>query len=502
MGTTIVTDLYVRYSDLRAENMTEDGEAKNINNAVKLLRERATHYGWRVGEVIIENDVTGDGKLKPASAYKRRTITLPNGDKIRRVIRPGFARLVERLKAGVSQAVVALDLDRLVRDPRDLEDFIDVCQATGAHARSLSGSLTFTSGGTDAEILIARVMVAVASKSSADNVRRQKVARERKALAGEFGGGRRPYGREADGVTIHEPEAQIIREACRRVRGGISLRSQCRSLNAQGLTTVAGRPFSPPDFRDMLLRPWNAGVRVHGKDPATGLPLIIGEDPAAAIVARDVWDAVTDKLADPGRRTTPGPANKHLGTGLFRCWCGSVVTSRARGPKRSPAYACRQATGGKVEGTHIVRSMTDVDQWVIHNLLARLSRPDAADLIAVRPGAKIDVAALRAEVKQLRDRKVRLAKAFGGDGDIEALIEGKKAIDEKLTAKKELLVSATEVSPLQDLIGADDVRTAWNAMTIGEKRAVLGLACTVEIWGLEHGDRRFDASAVRIHWNE
>jgi hypothetical protein len=475
--------------------MTEDGEAKNINNAVKLLIERATQHGWRTGEVIVENDVKADGRLKPASAYKRRTITLPNGQKIQRVIRPGFTRLVDRLKAGTSQAVVALDLDRLVRDPRDLEDFIDVCQATGANARSLSGSLNFTDGGTDGEITMARIMVAVANKSSADMVRRQKVARKRKAEAGEFGGGRRPYGRQADGLSIFEPEAKVIRAACMRVLAGISLRSQCRSLAERGVCTVAGRPFTPPDFRDMLLRPWNAGLRVHaGK--------VIGEEPGNAIVPRDVFEAVKDRLTDPSRRKCPpGPSHKYLGTGLFLCWCGSPVTLRIRGAGRSVAYGCRLAAKGNAGGGHAIRRVPDVDAWVVDNVLTRLARPDAAELIAPRPGTAVDVAALRAEVRLLRDRKVRLVRMFIADGDEEALLKGKQEVDEKLTVKAALLRSASEVSPLDQLIGADDVRAVWETLPLGDQRAVLRLVCRVEIWPLEHGTRRFDPSAVRIHWN-
>lgn len=491
-------DLYVRYSDLRIENITESGEAKNITNAVKLLRERSTQYGWHVGEVIIENDVTGDGKLKPASAYKRKKITLPNGQQILRVIRPGFTRLVDRLKSGDSQAVMALDLDRLVRDPRDMEDFIDVCQASGANARSISGSLTFTDGGTDGEIFMARVLVANANKSSADMARRQKVARKRKAEAGEFGGGPRPYGREADGKTIHEPEAQVIRDACRRLLGGVSLRSQCHSLNEQGLRTVAGNQFNPRDFRDMLLRPSNAGLRESAGQ-------VIGEDSAAAIVARDVWDAVKDKLTDPSRRKSPGPANKYLGSGLYLCWCGSPVKPRLRNgrTKRAPAYGCGLAAkggGAAGAGGHAVRHMADVDQWVISNVLSWLSRPGAVELIASRPGTRVNVAALRAEVKLLRDRKVMLARLFSGDGDEEALMAGKREIDEKLASKRDLLHAATEESPTRDLIESDDVRATWNTMTLGEKRVVLKEICTVEIWPLDHGDRRFDPTAVRIHW--
>ena len=62
--------------------------------------------------------------------------------------------------------LLAEDLDRLLRQPRDGEDLIDAVEQSGASARSLSGSLTLTHGGTDTERMIARIMAATANKAS------------------------------------------------------------------------------------------------------------------------------------------------------------------------------------------------------------------------------------------------------------------------------------------------------------------------------------------------
>src|SRR5215468_4650236 len=186
-------DLYLRLSDLRMDDLNAAGEAKGLVEHERVLRERAQAYRWTVGEVIVENDMTG-GRPKPASAFKRRKVVLPDGSTGWRVLRPGFRRLLERLRTGKAQAVLAVDLDRTVRDPRDLEDLIDIVQETGANARSVSGSLRFTDGGTDAEVTLARVMVTMANKASRDTARRVSAARLRQAINGEYGGGRRPYG--------------------------------------------------------------------------------------------------------------------------------------------------------------------------------------------------------------------------------------------------------------------------------------------------------------------
>lgn len=110
------------------------------------------------------------------------------------MIRPKFREVLDALMSGRADGVLALDLDRAVRDPRDLEDLIDIAEHFGVPVETESGSLKLSN---DAEITMARVMVAVANKESRDKARRVSVARERQARAGEYGGGRRPLLRPA-----------------------------------------------------------------------------------------------------------------------------------------------------------------------------------------------------------------------------------------------------------------------------------------------------------------
>ena len=66
--------------------------------------------GWEVVGVYEDNDI---------SAYSGKA-------------RPAYRRLLEDLKAGTIDAVVAWHPDRLHRSPRELEEFIDVVESTGA----------------------------------------------------------------------------------------------------------------------------------------------------------------------------------------------------------------------------------------------------------------------------------------------------------------------------------------------------------------------------------
>src|ERR1700755_2267046 len=93
----VIVDLYLRLSDLRLEDLNAAGDSKGLVEAERVLTGRAAVYGWTVGEVIIENDMSA-GRPKPASAYKRRKVVLADGTTVLRGIRPGFTRLLARLR--------------------------------------------------------------------------------------------------------------------------------------------------------------------------------------------------------------------------------------------------------------------------------------------------------------------------------------------------------------------------------------------------------------------
>src|SRR4051812_20291823 len=101
--------IYVRISDDKAE------DAAGVGRQERDCRELAARQGWEVADVYVENDT---------SAFKRRTVRLPDGSSAQRVVRPAFRQMLEDITAGAVDAVVGYDLDRIARDPRDLEDLI------------------------------------------------------------------------------------------------------------------------------------------------------------------------------------------------------------------------------------------------------------------------------------------------------------------------------------------------------------------------------------------
>nr|WP_232328455.1 recombinase family protein [Kibdelosporangium sp. MJ126-NF4] len=438
-------------------------------------------------KVLIENDVSKNGKHRNASAFKRKTITLPDGTTAQRVVRPKFREILDDFVAGRASGLLAEDLDRTMRDPRDLEDLIDVAQTHRINARSIAGSLTLTDGGTDAEITMARVMVTMANKSSRDTARRVAAARERKALNGEFGGGQRPFGFERDGVTPVWHETEVIAIANQRVIHGAPLKLLARELRDGEVPTVTGAPWSAETLREILLRPRNAGLMVLRGE-------VIGRAPWPRIVPETVHAEVVRILTDPSRTFGPGAAPKWLGSGIYRCGvCDDIQTCEVTSGGRAPRYRCKG-------GNHLTRNAGHVDDYVQAALIARLSESDAVGLFAP-PTPEVDVAGLRTERDAITSNLNELAadKAMGLI-DREQLITGTRRGKARQAEIDEILRPVLAGSPVADLVKSADVQAEWYARPLSFQRAVLDMVMTVTIMPTGKAGRGFDPTAVKIEW--
>ena len=92
--------------------------------------------GMAVAEVFRDNDT---------SAFKQRTITLTSGERARRVVRPQFRAVLGVHVQGNTDVMIAYDLDRAVRGPRDLEHLIDAKVLSRFQVSSVTGSLKLDS---------------------------------------------------------------------------------------------------------------------------------------------------------------------------------------------------------------------------------------------------------------------------------------------------------------------------------------------------------------------
>ena len=384
--------LYVRLSDTDSTESLADQEQR--------CRNLAKANGWEVVHTACENDQEPPGtsnhtnrprkqRRSHASAYKRQKILLPNGKRELRTIRPEFRRVLDMLTTGQADALVALDLDRVARDPRDLEDLIDAVESTSPRipVASVTGSLKLAN---DADVTMARVLVAMANKSSRDTARRVSAARERNADEGTYaGGGYRPYG-YADDLTLIESEAAITREMTEAIIAGRTLRSLAADLNLRKVPTGTSAPWSASKLRQILLGPRNAGISTYqGQERGTGK--------WQAIVSRDDWDECRLILTSPARRTQRGNQVRWQGSCIYRCGvCGSVLCSTLKAG-RYQSYVCRERGCTKIK-------QAPVDALIREAVILRLSRPDAAGLLAPADDYASRGSVLAAERRKLRGK--------------------------------------------------------------------------------------------------
>lgn len=72
-----------------------------------------------------------------------------------------------------------------------------------------------------------------------------------------------PFGYQADGMTVVEAEAELIRQAAQRLLAGETVGTILRDWLAQDVTTPQRNRWVASSFRRMLTSPRLAGLRVH-----------------------------------------------------------------------------------------------------------------------------------------------------------------------------------------------------------------------------------------------
>src|SRR5215218_3344003 len=435
-------------------------------------RALAERLGWEIVAVHSDNDL---------SAYSGKP-------------RPGYRALLADLRAGVADAVIVWHTDRLHRHPSELEEYLSICERPpGIPTQTVkAGELDLI---TPSGRMVARQLGAVARYEVEHMIERQQRARLQAATAGRWGGGRRPFGYEADGVTVNQAEADGLRWAASQVLAGASLNAIVAGLNKRGVRTATGKPWRPTELRRALVRPRNAGLMVHRGQ-------VVGEAGWPAILDTDTWQGVCAVLEDPNRRTNRTVARRWLLSGLARCGvCGDPVRSFSASAKRrktKPVYTCRT-------GKHVIRDAAEVDAFVEAVILERLSRPDARELLV--PDRRTDLTALHARDTALRERLDELGRLYG-DGAIDApqlqaATASIRTQRERITAE---LAAASRGSVLAGVADAPDPAKVWAGLDLSRKRAIIDTLVTVTILparkgrrpGWQAGESYFDPATVQI----
>jgi site-specific DNA recombinase len=358
-----------------------EGDRLGVIRQTEDCRSLAERKGWPVAEVYIDDD---------RSAYSGKP-------------RPEYRRMLADISARAVDGLIVYNLDRLHRQPRELEAFFDVVDAAGLTAlASVEGDINLASH--DGRFH-ARILGAVARKSSDDASRRIKRKNEERAAAGlPTGGGTRPFGYRPDRVTVDPAEAVLVREAVARVLAGDTVRAIATDWNARHIATAAGNDWTVETLRRMLFSARLSAQReLHGEIVAPGKwePIITPEETARL---RAVLSERT--------RTKSRPVRRYLLTGLLRCGlCDARLIARpqANGDRR---YVCAKGPGHSGCGRMAILA-DPIETFLVEAVLVLLDTPAVAAALATAASADGASAAEHDSLRQDREQLDELARAYG-----------------------------------------------------------------------------------------
>ncbi|KZS65574.1 recombinase family protein [Mycobacterium pseudokansasii] len=482
------TAIYLRQSKDRDGN--ELAVHRQRDACLKLCREKK----WHNTAQYIDND-------RSASNGKRRE---------------DYQRMLTDIAAGRIGRVVVWDLDRLHRQPIELEHFMKLADDKHLALATVTGDVDLA---TDNGRLFARIKGAVGMAEVERKSARQKAAAEQLAttqvkVQGNEGArawwAHRPFGydadRDGDGkwwvydvkrdrhnpIHKHPKESALLAEAYQEFNRGTALGTVAARWNKAGVTTPQGKPWSGTRVREVLLLARNAGLREYGGQ------LVIDKEGEAvkgawpAIVTKEVWQAAREKINS--NRGGPYRGRKYLLSGIARCGregCGAALTSHisARGKLQYACLRCHKVS----------RSADKLDELIVAAVVGRLSRDDAVELL--RPAVEeVDATALREQRRALHARLAQLGKDF-----VSAPPEFTQAaladINAKLADIDATLNDPGKAAVFEDVIGAPDVERAFNGLDLGRRRTIVDALMSITVNPVGKGTGGvWNPEAIDVAW--
>jgi site-specific DNA recombinase len=412
--------------------------------------------------------------------------------------RPDWGRLMAAAKRHEIAGVIGFKIDRLSRNVRDAEDLIDASEAQPLVLEGPgSGRIDLATANGRREFRQATVQAAAESDNSSERI---KAALAEMAADGYPLAGGRLFGFELlneaelpddgedeDGppltAVIRPAEAEVIREAARRMLDREPVAAIAASLNERGITTVRGSEWNARNLaRTMGHAAYGGYVELHGRRAgqikAEGGP----------VLDEKTFENVQALLAS--RRRGRRPTGAWPLTGVMRCGHPKCVPSgrtlagytehrvRADGT-RARRYVCAIANGG----CGLSVRAAETEEIVTAAVLAELADPDevrvlseqAAALGEAREAAAARVGELDEALAELEDKKA--------NGEIRPLAYGRaKATYDRRIAEAEAELQQAQADAAAARHAPAVTPAEWAAMTPAERRALIAalrLAVTV-----------------------
>jgi DNA invertase Pin-like site-specific DNA recombinase len=372
------------------------------------------HVSWEVQEAQIRELAAkhGDADLELLSDWGR------SGRAEKRHLRPEYLRLRELIAADAVSVVYSYSLSRIARSLRDYADLAELCREHRVTIRlAKEGELDYGTASGRLQIgmlaLFAQMEAELAQERARDTI---QVRRARGDVIGSVGYGQR--------LRNGQPEArpdQDVNTVIDTYRRTGSFGGTARELNAAGVPSRFGKPWSAKTVRDVLRR------------------------------------TAPDDLAVAVHHSRQGVKGKGQGIlyRLLRCPCGQILTPKVNQARGITAYICFR---GRYDASH-VRPYQVAEHRILPWVQAEVARlrPPEAVLLAEEDAVR------RVEL-QARRRRVL-------DNYEDGLID-KSERDRKLEA---IVTELERLDARTRLVAVPEIDWGWPPQTLnGVLRTILG----------------------------
>lgn len=415
--------------------------------------------------------------------------------------RPAYAALLDAMRSGAVDIVIAYNLDRLYRRMRDLEDYIDLVEAKGIRTETvLAGSFDLN---TPMGRAIARNAIAFATLEVDQSKARVKAAKSQHARLGRPSGGQRVFGYEPDFITICPTEALVLRDMASKVIDGWSFNRVAQDLNARGITTGHGYEWNALKVRNVLINKRYVGIRVHNKS----------EYPAIwpAIFTQNEWDNLQAAIITSRTRhaTDRGPFRKYLLNGYIFCGaCGMKLVSslkQYRDGSYVPTWTCKKTRANGEQGCgKVARIMAPVDDLIADAIVYRLDSPTLRAELARQADNSVLADLIRQERAQeqlldelLEDRATGLLSRAD-------YAKGKERAESHLLDIRRRMAAETTAQSIT--LPHSLTREQWDALPLETRRQVLDILIARVTILPSTGERgrykqwAFNPALVEVRW--